>query len=1200
MTLAHRLGILFAVVVAAALTLGALDYALRFPAWVRGAHLVLGGGGLLFALWRWVLAAARLRPDPASLALRLERRRPELRGVLAAAVDLTSPAAMQRAGALERALALRVARAAMERWRSEAVRDVVRLEPALQGAALTAVAAATLLAVTLVSPQLTRTGAQRLFMPWKADAQWPRRTAVADAVALTVHPRGVALPLRAALLRSTQSPERTDVYVRYRYIRNGQAGPFRRELLMYQRQEALISDPAKLRRAGVGTREAHGALFERIVDADAEGLEYSFETADDATPLRRIQLIEPPRVVEASARIDPPVYAAAAQAPLEVDLGDGRDERAVAPAALAGSTVALTLRLNKPVAAKQEDKAWLAEVFSDEALAAVAPTLSLAEEAEDVWTLRFVLEDAVRLPVRLKDEYGLAALDPSVFRFRVVQDAPPSVAFLEPEADKSVLPTAVVPLHAEARDDVGLAKLAVTMQLATPEGASGPGGALTPHGPPRQLAVVEGQGEALLERRLTLDLAPLGLSPGDEVRLEAQAVDLRASVAASPEPRLASRTLRVISQTQFVEEMQRALGAIRQDAIRIDERQKELIERLERIPPRLDDARRGQAVVTRRIERQEQAVERLTQRIDENALDDEALQQLLQQAKQLLQRARARSEASQNALDEAAQRQQALEEREDQGGAAPDDQERAALQEQLKQGQRAQEQVRADLRRLAELLDRGEDAWVSRRKLEDLARAQAELAQQSGQLARQTAGKTQDELTPQQRSELARIAEAQARLAEQARQTTEELLQKAQELREQDPAAAQGLARAAQRSRERRVAQTMEQAAQEAQRNQLGQASRTQRQAQQDLEQMLRDLEQGQQEREQVLRRALASLLDAIDSLIRSQEAELRRLEQARNDDTPRGLDQGMIALNANALGVLDEASQAGPELAPVADLLGQAVDAQTRAIVALRPKTGAPRLEEAQRREGESLDLLKQAYDEARRIEQELAEKAVQRQRDQLRAMYLDLLAQQIELRDAAASLAEKRKLSRRDRRESEKLAQRQRGLADALQEAVATMEGLDEAQVLQFANDAVAGAFADAADALAQASPAQAVPPQSRAVSLLQGIVKALRQQKERDDELRDAPGAGGGGGNGNQQRRQIVPPLAELRILRELQADLAQRTRLAAEHAQDSDVVLLGQEQEQLKTLGEALIERLQRQQGPGAAPGAGPGRRPGDGA
>ena len=139
--------------------------------------------------------------------------------------------------------------------------------------------------------------------------------------------------------------------------------------------------------------------------------------------------------------------------------------------------------------------------------------------------------------------------------------------------------------------------------------------------------------------------------------MQAVALDI---YGASPETaraptRSTVRVLRVLSQSEFIEDIQSTLSDIRQSAIRIDEQQSEtmrLSRGARRRPP--DHAEQGQ--VTERLARQRESIERLRERIERNALNDEALQELLAQAAQSLARAGESSVEASQRLDEASER----------------------------------------------------------------------------------------------------------------------------------------------------------------------------------------------------------------------------------------------------------------------------------------------------------------------------------------------------------------------------------------------------------------------------------------------------------------------------------------------------------------------------------------------------------------
>lgn len=1275
---------LLAILLGLLVLVGALDYALRFPQWMRVFHWCVGLAVVSLLVWRHLLPAVRFHPSATQIALRVERGRPELRGLLASGVELAERGdASAQAGAGGRAAPVgafmrdHVVHEVSDRWSRGAgrspVRGVLRLDRVGRALLWLLAAAAAAGAIAAVRPRLAAISAERTLAPWTA-AEWPKRTALADVTDVTVHPLGASLPLRAALLRSAWATGETDVAARFRTIRGDVAGPTTRVLLTWQNREIPVAS------AG---REDAGALFERLVEADGDFVEYRFETVDDQTPWKRVRLVPPPAVLGAKATITPPAYASSLPAERGADapgfavdsrdLGPGRDERAVAPRSLAGSDVEMTLTLNKPLPASPGASEWVSAVLGKDAVKAGVRVTAPAGGTE--WTLRWTLNDSMRLPIALVDEYGIPSVDESVFRFEAEQDHPPSATVTAPESDRTVLATAVVDVTGEGRDDVGLAGVWLERQKAQPAGApgrekSGPGGAIEPVGDRVEIARVEGGSRRAAQATAKIDLSTLGLRPGDELWLTAVAQDIFADAGVARAPvRSAARRLRIISEADFVQEMRNELSGVRQAAIRIDEQQGQTRDRAMRWGADAQ-SRRSQAQVTERLARQDEAVQRLTERTRQNGLVDRQLEELLNQASALIQEAGKSSGEASRQLDEAASRagskqgeeQPEAGDKASKGGAQPEggqndaqgrDQrgtkgsdskpggeggqqgksgqqgqegrqsqqgqqgqqgqsgqqgqhspqgeqqggeekperdaqqpeeggERPMAPEEAQKIDEAQRAVQENLENLIALLDRGEDTWVTRRSLEEALREQRELREQTAQAGAKTAGRSPEELGAKERSELDRIVQKQGELAEKVRDTTKQMQERAEKIRQKDPAAAAGMSEAARRAERSQTAGKMQQAAKQAQQNQMASAGQQQEQAIQDLEEMLKDMDRAERAKEEALRRVLASLVESLDGLIRRQGDELSALELGERTTRFDGLDLAMMRLNQNTLGVLDLAKGAGREVAPVADLIGRASEAQTRAIVVLRKDpVDAPKA-----REGEqaSLDLLKQAKAEAERIDRELQQKQQRQQRRELRRAYKDLLEKQVALRADTAPFAQAKELSRRDRAAVRGLAEREIAISDALREMVKQTRELTDARVFEYAHKRLDRVTADAARSLGDGDAAPALPSEDSAVTLLQGLVEALKETPQREGDFQKGAQGGGQSGSG---KPKLIPELAELRLLRQIQVDVATRTRDADGGGVVPPETLeeLGQQQRDLNTIGEDLIKRMSKpDQGP----------------
>ncbi len=1319
--LINRILIIVAALLAAAVLLGVTDYLVRLPTWIRSLHWTLGLFFIAFLIHRYLRPAWRFNPSLTNLALRIERERPEVRGLLASAIDFELETDAPRAalkpppplpagevqvhpprressraeGAsaasrqsrtlahnygpnLTTGLALTVLRRAENLWNTSNSSGLIKPRTTFRFAGAVIAASSIAAALFAISPKLTTIGALRLAAPW-AGAAWPKLTGVADMTETSVHARGTALPLQAAVIKSNKPWDSTYVAVRYRLINADITSPERRELLTWQEREVEtpFAEP--------------GALFERLIEPAADAVEFRFETEDDATDWRRIRLVPPPAVVDAKAVITPPAYAQQILAsenteesrvkPLTADLGPGTDDRAVAPPSLAGSEIELTITLNKPVEMPES----VAELFVDPESPLDTPGRASIKRAGTTWTIRWTLADSLRLPIRLRDEFGIESTDEAVFRFEALADRPAAATIVEPGSDRTVLPTAVVPITAEGRDDVGLAWIALEQSLWTPAGEPGakspPGGALEQRGEPIQSARLESVGKAIERTSIELDLKPLDLKPGDEVRLFALAIDARAASDEAAAPtRSAPRTLRVISEAQFVEEVQRTLAEVRQAAIRADEQQESI--RTQTQSGRADAAvRKGQGAISERLARQSDTVRRLADRVRENRVEDRALEELLARAKSTINDAgQASSRASQSLersaspvgqvsppvgqasslpesgsptakaepdgsepdqatsgakgspaqskpADSAGDPQQGSPpsgqpsspsssdspsqspeqpqqsgapsgqpSAPQQGGQSPPQQpqptedqpppggEARTTDPDLQQAAEAQQEVQDDLRSLIELLDRGEDNWLARNTIERLAKEQKELREKTQQTGKQTAGKTADQLTPEQRTDLDQIVEKQSQLADQTAELAKDLREREKALREKDPAAAQGMAQAARRAEQSQVAQTMRNAASEAQQNQTSRASRQQQQAEEALEEMLEDLNRVDKARDEVLRRELASIIETLEGLIRQQEAELAALEAStRANKGLEGLDDGAIRLNQNTLGALDQIKAVGPDAAPVATLVSRAADAQSGAITEIRrPIVGATMVREFENR---SLTNLKQALAKANEIDAAAADRERKKKLAELKKLYREALERQVSVRDETQPLGQAAELSRRDKQTARALSERQETIGADLKQMLTQTKELQDAKVFDFAHVRLDKLSRAAAAALTDAKITDSLASQSSLITTLKNIIEALNDPKP--DEKKFAEGAGGGGGGGGGAAQEpLLPPVKELMLLRQMQTDLAQQTIETSklETAPPQTIKDLGNAQRELTTVGQEFVERIKKQNAP----------------
>jgi hypothetical protein len=1239
-----RVSMLMAITLVVVLQAAFIDYFLRGPAWLRAGLWLASAAALILAIHRWVLPATQFWPSLVDLALRLERTpegaRAGLDGVLASGLEMGGleqgqSAGSSRATAIEpspvtQGLQAQAIAQAVDRLKlaggSGGGGGVNLLKPGLARQSLLVLLAmvAGLAGLRLlVGGELMRIGAMRILVPI-ASVDWPKRTALADATDDRVRALGQTLELRAVLTKTDRDVGRTRVWVNYQVLDgegSAMSAPVRMSLTSRGPQRELRSpEPAT-------KSDESGELFEALVEPkllvgtlDPAGealIEYWFETGDDATSSRRVRLTQPPEVKMATATITPPAYAAAIVAQGRTtlvqgtaDLGPGTDARAALGPVLAGSQVDLVIDFTKPVPmggvdatqgsgeppsmiqlAPEQTAAWLARMFPGTSF----PASARAELEPARWTLRWTLDQSTRLAVSPVDEHGVTGTREAVYSFESQPDQPPTVAISKPREDETVLASALVEITGEAKDDVSVASLALERTLArgkagsmgaSPEPEPSPEtfGTWTPTDDDADATTTPGDGRASragASLSASLDLAPLNLQPGDEVWVVALARDL---FEANGVPRKAARSqprkLRIITPQALIDQVRSGLAIVRESAIKLDEEQAKLQQAVQRGVVTAGERQR-QAALGPRLQQQRESIERLQERAQRNRLDDAGLQGVLEDAQSALDQAQRASDRATARLEEAAR--------------GEDPAELEQTQQQDVAGQ--QEAVREELGELIRSLDRGQDNWLVRRDLERLLQQQRELSQQTERLAAETTGKSLEDLSGKQRSELGAIAERQEQLADQAMRVIDELAERAEQLKKTDPSQSQAMRQAAQRGRQQQVQRALEQAAQQLEQNQTNTAQDQQQRAQQAIEQMLGDIDQAQPSREQALKRTLESLVESIRSLIQAQERELAiamRLIEAPGEAGAKP-ESGMVRLHTNTLAAADQAATAR-EMSGVQRLLGEAGEKQVQAIQSLRAAPMQPEVAKAS--EEASLSRLNEALAEAERLEQQAEQKDQNRQRQELRQAYREALELQAMLRAETQGFVGN-PIDRRERLKVRVLGDRQDAIRAQLEDLRSKTTEIDEAKLFAFAHDRLNGVTASASKRLRSGkADAQVLRDEDSAIAVLKSLVEALARDPKQD-EFRESPGGeqGGGGGSGQQgQPPSMLPPIAELKLLRAMQQEAAERTKLAGdaaepgagddELAQDlaEEIEAIGEFQRRLAVEGAEVVEKVMQQQVP----------------
>ena len=1114
----------------------ALDALVRFPSFMRTAELI---GLAAFGVW---LARRRLLPafDPPKsrvrLALEVERSHPQAQGRLASGVEFASDRALSASP-----FARRVERAAGDLVTPSAIAGILKTTQLKREVGALAIILALWVGFAVASPSLATTGLRRIITPWAA-VEWPARTGVRSTTFVTHHPKQTALALKADLFHG--DPEVDPVWIRLREIDGGVPGPWEKMPLIHQGE----------------TR------FERLFDPQQEAIEFQFLTQDVETSFQRIDFVDAPALESLIATIIPPKYTATLQ-PETYDLKGGtHNQGRIAQPVLQGSSVVLEMKPTKRIVVPQTDVAradwirstflWKSQMRED---AAVEPQFGFTV-ADGVWRMSWVADRSRTLSVQLKDEYGVQNVEEIECTVDVVPDRPPEALVVEPSVDETVLPTAKLFIRGSGRDDVGLERI-------TLEATRSPDWK-------REIAEVDPDGARDAVASGLLDLTTALAQPGEvfEVVLVAQDA-LVTGEGQARVTRSTPRKFRVLTVAQFDEETRNALTAIRQGSIRTNERQKNLIDRDEAPAAQV----RHQTEISERLTTIQRMMGSLQDRLDRNQVFDDAMQSLIDAAADILQAAHTQSESARDNLQAAAQAKS-----EHQGDPKSE-------QQQL-DARKAQSEVREELNDLAELLNRDKDAWVAVRALERVAEAITQSDLDRAKASEGTIGMERDELSAEESAKIEHAAQSAKDAAQFARDALEELKSRAEAVQKDDPARAANLLEAVQRGGSESLSAHLDQAEQATRQNQMDQAQQASASAMKTVTQMIEDLADDEQARTERLRRRLASLAEALEQLLREAESTedlglaLLTADGEIVTKSAPGLSQQAGRLSLNASGVADEGRAADPSTQRVVRLVDRGAEAEGRAAGAFAKVNPEVALGHENLVRGSA--LFREALEAVREQEQRQAEQERRARARELAEAYRALVDQQEGILTATQAIVASQE-NRRALVESRRLGVSQEVIRKEISRIHSGSEDVQKSPTFCEATALALDAAARAAEELRTGSPtASTIEFEREVLETLRGLAGALAESAKKKDDPFDDPvesaGGGGGAGGGGQPEEPLIPPLAELKVLRSLQQRIYERTKKADGVNPPSDTLsTLAQRQDAIAKIAETLRQEVERQ-------------------
>lgn len=1165
------------------LVAGWLDWWWRFDE--VGTRLLVAAsvwGTAAWTVWRGLILPLRHGLSDVFLAEQIDRRYPGLSHRISAAAQFRAQQLDPRQGSAElQELVIRQAAEDLKLVEPDQLLEPRRLSPVV-GVALGACLMIT--GILWAYPLEASTAMRRIAWPW-GSSPWPQSTVLRlsypDGRPLEWSPRDAIRVVRGEQLE-----------LRVENLRGG----LPRDLTLQLREQGQeIPEQIPLRRTVHSDRPNATAMelapFELAATNDA--IEFRVVGGDDhSLPWHALTAVDPPRISDVSIEVVPPGYARQPTVTLPPGLTQIRG--------LLGSKVRLKARADRAVA-------QLAIRVGDQS----AINIPLLEDRQSWQTELTIDQPSVsNFSFLLRDSEGFSEQQPLQFELRGEVDAIPEVVLSEPGTDLWVTPTAVVPINAAARDDLGLTTLNRTWQRTGQDGDA------------------EQELEAFLthptQARYTGEwsLGDLKLQPGDRVvfRLEARdACDYGAPHIGMSAP----RTLLVVTaeekQSELTDRIAELVGEL-SDAVTQQERlagqtdelhtqlrdvgklqsaDRDLLHRLQgdqrRLASHLGDELRG-------LRRH---AEQIRGEFPANQLSDsEAEPQLEQLGQQMRELTEAAFPAIETELTQAAKNLDAG----DQVKAGPSASQGSAAAPQASEGaanplvgqslQRAAELQREVAAALAER-HRELSKWQNDRDLGDdlkgMASAQQQLNLDSAELGARTMSRSLPELSPQDRADLNKLADRQRLLSQRMEPLQRAFRELSERLEESDTARAAEALDLADQLREAQLSMRLRQAGEDLAANRLGSAGPAQREAEETLRKLNEQWLNGRpDDSEQMLKRteearqSAEHLGDDLDELRKETDGD--NLTQASEGQRQTLLEQAQeLRRRAERL----ERQLQRLRLKQAADSARQAA----QRMQAAEPAIAAGDSETAQQELSSAQETVEQLQQEIAAAQHEVQEHLAQEELERVAGTLQGLKVRQEGVVAETERLENERKstgrLTRGQQRSLQDLAAVERELQ---QLAVECRNQLQQAVVAQSALASVARNLEQAAERLGERqTDAVTLMLERDAAKRLGRIIEAWNRQEDNakkategdsptpEGEAEEAP-MGGPPGEAISFQRQLA-------LLRELQADCLDRTA-AFEALRQSDGTLpadllplladLAQEQGELIELARKLLDLYRQSQ------------------
>ncbi len=1154
-----------------ALLIGLGDWLLHFDdRGLRAGLLAMLAIAVGWLSWRRLIAPLRRPLSNLELSGHLESHFPKLRSRLATAVEFLEHDVSPSVGSPE--LQRRLIEQTAADVRSLDFAEVLDRRESRRAAMSVAALLGIGLLLFAVNAAAASTAMRRLLWPL-SDQRWPK---------------SVELQLvRGDLSPVTASPERPLRNVQGQpldlFVINAR-GALPQPVSVEFRQRGRLPQSESLRIATL--RDSADQLREAAairLPIDEGVIEFRAVGGDDREmPWHELHIVPPPKIESFRIEITPPSYTGEVPTTLP--------EGATQVRATVGSRVKVSAKTNRSV------KNAVADAVG------VGHEIAIAPKGREL-TWRF----EVRKPGSVTQQLALTDRDefqnPSALRLEVVglADPPPVVTLEQPATDQLVTANGTVRLAATARDDRRLREVAMEHSVAwTPSSErSDEGVQATDRKEDWHVENVpheDGAREAVV--RLAWLVSKLDPKVGDRIALRVAASD-HCDVGEPRVGRSAIRTLTVVSPEEKLSEIVHRLDLLLHDLESLAAKQSQTNDQTDSLRVQAEKAnefRPQDRDSLKRVELdQRQIGSRLTGRgdgvvarsrellsqLEDNQLNDPVTRERLTHIAEAIEGLNRQVLPTLESLLGRVVKES--------GGAQPV----ARLAESFPEIAARQAEVLTTLIELIRDLTQWRDRRDLAREVGELAKAQETLNRDTSELAPQTLGKSASQLPSQQQADVAKLADRQSRQAERI----EQLRQRLASAESEDKGIRAASDEVVNELDERALAAKAREAAREVAENNLGQAGRTQQQLAEELQALADKLSQSLTSNSDAAVRELQELEGQLESLTQQQRKLLDETKAAA--EKSETLKPEELATQAKALhDRQSEAKKLAEDLAAKlkgtqADESREALRRATRHMQQAESQLADKQLARAAEEEQTALDDLEQAGRElaaARRAaqQQELAEKT-----NALAEAVRELVVRQKTVVDETERLSVEQQKAGKWTRPLSKAAL---NLGDAEQELAAATDELSKSltdiEAVRLTLDRATNDLAAAASRLRDKQlDEETARREQSALRALQSLANALSPSKSPDqppkDETAQQPPEGP---QNNAQPDEPVPPVAQLKLLRELQSEVGDRTRSAEARvpktppsddeskARETELRQLADDQQSVREATSRLLERV----------------------